>query len=211
VKGALICDETMEQFNTSRHSEGGYNLIRLGLLNSFANKIYQANPDNKPFSTMDITSPEVLHFLQKLYDNNVKYMLVGGVATTFHGYIRTTQDLDLWVQENPENKDKLIKTLEDVNVPGAENYRNVKMIAGWSDVTIGDQGFVADFMDSLKGFSSNDFDKCYSRAKDGLFEGVPIKVLHINDLIYEKKISGRDKDKDDVLNLERIRKERGNK
>lgn len=42
-----------------------------------------------------------LEFYLKVIDsfnkNQVDYMLVGGYAVNFHGYIRATGDLDLWV------------------------------------------------------------------------------------------------------------------
>ncbi len=158
---------------------------------------------------MDISHPEVLSFLQSLYDHKVEYMLVGDVATVFHGHVRITQGLDLWVKDSSENKDGLVKALEQIKVPGANRYRDVTMIPGWSSITIGDQGFEADLMGYMNFFKKEDFDMCYSRAKNGDFNGVPITVIHVNDLISEKKATGRHKDLDDVENLERIEKQRG--
>lgn len=132
------------------------------------------------------------------------------MATTFHGYIRTTQDLDLWIDDSPDNKDRLITVLKTVNVSGAENYIAVPMIAGWNSIVIGDGGFVADFMSSMKAFSSKDFNSCYLRAKKGEFQGVPITVIHLNHLITEKELTGRHKDLGDLENLQRIRKDLDN-
>jgi predicted nucleotidyltransferase len=185
------------------------NLHRLAKINSFAKKMYEANISNERKIFMDISNSEVQRFLQSLYDNKVEYMLVGGVATVFHGHVRTTQDLDLWVKESPENKKRLVRALKQVSVIGAENYEKVEMVPGWSSVTIGDHGFVADLMGYLKSFKKEDFDACYKRAVKAKFDSIPITVIQLKDLIAEKKATGRAKDIDDVLNLEKVQKAKG--
>ena len=173
-------------------------------LSGFARNIFFANPKNTKPKLVDIAHPEVLAFLKELHLNKVRYLLVGGMATTFHGYVRTTQDLDLWLDNTPENKERLIQALKNVAVAGAEHLRNIPLMAGWSTVSIGTEGFVADFMTELKSFAATDFAACYKKAATGVFEGVPIKVIHKNDLIREKKANSRPKDLDDVEQLERI-------
>jgi len=191
--------------------EGIKNIKQLVSLNSFAHKIYSSNPENPTRNNMNITDKEVLAFLQALNDHKVKYMLVGGVAVVFHGYVRTTQDLDLWIRKTDGNKEKLINALGAVDVHGAELYRNIPLIPGFSSVKIGEKGFEADLMDYIKSFSADQFDNCYKRAKKSKFEGVPFTVIHMDDLIKEKKAINRDKDKNDVQELEKIRnkKDRG--
>lgn len=184
------------------------NLYRFKSLNKLAEVIYKANKENKSVLFMDLSNDEVKNFLSELYKNNVEYMLVGGLATVFHGYIRTTQDLDLWVKETPDNKKKLVDALKASDVAGAERYEDVDMIPSWSTLTIGNEGFQADLMGYMKAFKKEDFDSCYKQAKRTEFDGVPITVIHINHLIQEKEKLGRSQDKVDVENLKRIRSER---
>ena len=139
------------------------NLTQLSKLNQLARFIYEANSQNDSKVFMNISNGEVQTFLQSLSDHEVQYMLVGGLATVFHGYIRTTQDLNLWIKESPENKKRLVKALEEIGVEGVSNYEKVQMIHGWSSIRIGESGFEADFMSYLKAFSQEDFDKCYQR------------------------------------------------
>ena len=171
-------------------------------LSGLARNLFLANPKNTKPKLVDIAHPEVLNFLKELHLNKVRYLLVGGMATTFHGYVRTTQDLDLWVDNATENKERLIQALKNVAVAGAEHLRNIPLIAG--SVAIGTEDFVADFMTELKSFAATDFAACYKKAATGVFEGVPIKVIHKNDLIREKKANSRPKDLDDVEQLQRI-------
>ena len=44
---------------------------------------------------MDVFDEELLKFWKALQQNNVQYIMVGGVATNLHGYNRTTDDIDM--------------------------------------------------------------------------------------------------------------------
>lgn len=56
----------------------------------------------------------------------------------------------------------------------------------------------------LKEISGFTFDEIYNNALNTVFEEIPMKVIHINDLIRNKKISGRAKDLNDLENLSKI-------
>lgn len=43
---------------------------------------------------MDVLDEELLQFWKVLNANQVKYIMVGGFATRFHGFDRATDDLD---------------------------------------------------------------------------------------------------------------------
>ena len=187
-------------------AEGIKNIKKLASLNLLAHKINSSNPENPTRNNMNITDKEVLAFLKALNDHKAKYMLVGGVATVFHGYVRTTQDLNLWIQKNDENKEKLIKALGVVDVRASELFRNIPLIPGFSRVEIGEKGFKTDLMEYIKFFTADQFDNCYKRARKTKFEGVPFTVIHIDDLIKEKKAVNRKKDQNDVIELEKIKK-----
>ena len=58
---------------------------------------------------------------------------------------------------------------------------------------------------SLKAFSDEDFDTCYARALNASFDGVPFRVIHLNDLIVEKQATRRLKDLSDVEELTKLR------
>jgi hypothetical protein len=36
-------------------------------------------------------------FLNLLNSNNVRYLLIGGYAVAYHGYVRATADMDVWI------------------------------------------------------------------------------------------------------------------
>jgi len=183
------------------NDSGIFGISRLADINLFAKRMYYSNPLNPNKYFMDINDQDVRQFLKALSDYKVRYMLVGGLATVFHGHVRTTQDLDLWIEDKPENKSRLIEALKSLEVSGAENYKNVDMIPGWSTITIGDKGLVADIMGYLHHFKKHEFDECYKRSIRTTYEGIPLVVISKKDLISEKKSIGRYKDLDDVENL----------
>ena len=81
---------------------------------------------------------------------------------------------------------------------------------GWTSVAVGKYGFTLDIGHALKAFSDEDFDACYARDLDVSFDGIPFKVLRMDDLITEKQATGRLKDLSDVDELIKIKNERGN-
>ena len=55
-------------------------------------------------------------FILALNQAEVEYVLVGGYAVIYHGYNRTTGDLDIWVNPTPANYKKLQKQSNDHQV-----------------------------------------------------------------------------------------------
>ncbi len=51
------------------------------------------------------------HFIQKLLDSEVALIIVGGYAVIYHGYKRTTGDIDIWIKPPNEKRDRLVKVL----------------------------------------------------------------------------------------------------
>ena len=61
---------------------------------------------------MDILDEELLKFWQFLNDNQVKYIMVGGFAVNMHGYSRATNDIDVWLKDEINNRRNLGKALK---------------------------------------------------------------------------------------------------
>jgi len=50
--------------------------------------------------------PDFKEFLRLLNASRVEYLLIGGYAVGYHGYPRTTGDLDVWVSSDIANAAK---------------------------------------------------------------------------------------------------------
>ena len=168
-----------------------------------ANAFYRGNTANPP-RQIDISQSDVQDLFRSLNRFGVRYLLVDGMANIVHGYVRTTEDLDLWIRVGDENKAHLVQALTENGVAGAQLIINVPLLFGWSTVMVGKRSFTLDMGHSLKAFADTDFDVCYARARDATFDDVPFKVIHIADLITEKRATGRPKDLGDVDELIRI-------
>ena len=113
---------------------------------------------------------------------NVRYIMVGGFATRFHGFNRNTDDLDIWLQDTLENRKGLRRAFAKL---------------GYGDL---------DIMTEMKGLEKLSFDECFKMASVADLDGVKVPFLHINHLIENKKVVNRPKDQVDVIELEKIRK-----
>lgn len=51
-------------------------------------------------------------FIQLLNEHEVEYLIVGGYAVAFHGYVRYTGDIDFFIALDPENAKKMEKVFQ---------------------------------------------------------------------------------------------------
>jgi hypothetical protein len=48
---------------------------------------------------MDVSDEQLMKFWAKLNSNQVRYVMIGGFATRFHGFNRNTDDIDMWIDD----------------------------------------------------------------------------------------------------------------
>lgn len=152
---------------------------------------------------MDLYSDEFLRLIRAFERHQVLYLLVGGFAVIKHGYSRTTGDLDIYLKDTPDNRQKLIDAFEEVGYGRLEGLLRVPFIAGYCEVMMND-GMYADLMSELPGLSPEEFDMHRQLAVTDMIEGVTVRFLHYNALIENKLATGRPKDLADVRHLEEI-------
>jgi hypothetical protein len=181
---------------SSKEYESRINLF--SKVNRTAIAFHNANPSLTDMTPIDLNDDEVISFLKDMQHEGIAYMLIGGFAMAFHGHIRATIDLDLWIKDEKENLEKFKGVLKRSGVVGLDKIRSLELIAGFTQFQLGDSGFVVDPMSRLKKFSTYDFDACYSRAQDGQYKGVSFKVISPRDLLQEKEATNRPKDQGDI-------------
>ncbi|HTI90386.1 MAG TPA: hypothetical protein VL727_07325 [Puia sp.] len=160
---------------------------------------------------MDILSDELLRFWKTLNEHKVRYIMVGGFATRFHGFNRNTDDLELWLDDTIENRKNLRTSFSELGYGAYSLLETMPFVPGWTSFYIGG-GIELDIMTTMKGLENLSFSECLNMASIADLEGVEVPFLHINHLIENKKIVTRPKDQVDVIELEKIRKfrEEGN-
>jgi hypothetical protein len=153
---------------------------------------------------MDILDEELLGIWRQFKAQDFRYIMVGGFATSFHGYSRFTADCDVWLQDNPENRKRFSRALSNLGFGKPELLEKMEFVADWTSFRL-QSGMELDVMSSLKNYSQLDFEECHKLAVRARIRDVEVPFLHINHLIAEKKASGRGKDLIDAEELERIR------
>jgi hypothetical protein len=159
---------------------------------------------------MDMLDDELLRFWKVLNEHKVRYIMVGGFATRFHGFNRNTDDLDMWLEDEVENRKNLRKSFSELGYGDFSSLEMMQFVPGWTNFYIGG-GIELDIMTNMKGLEDISFGECLSMASIADLEGVEVPFLHINHLIENKKIVNRPKDQVDVIELEKIRKIREEK
>jgi len=154
---------------------------------------------------MDIFDEEILKFWAALQKTKVKYIMVGGYATNLHGYQRFTGDIDIWIEDTLENRQRLHKVFIECGMGDYYMLETIQFIPGWTDFHLVN-GLRLDVLVNMKGLEGYSFDECLDMAAIADIDGIQIPFLHINQLIANKKAVNRPKDQQDVIELERIQK-----
>ena len=153
---------------------------------------------------MDIYNDEFLSLTSIFEKNQVKYLVIGGFAVNRYGYKRTTGDLDIYLKDTKENRQNLIAALEEIGYGRFDMLMDVPIVAGYCEILM-DNGMYADLMTEVKGLKQVDFEEHFSMATVDIVNEIPVRFLHFNHLIDNKKATGRSKDLLDIEELEKIR------
>src|SRR5260221_14553600 len=105
-------------------------------VNEVAVLFNNANPTNRNMSAIDFRDEDILKFFHDLGGKKVKYLLVGGFAMAFHGYVSAIHDLDLWIQDDPENIERLKEVLSEIGVRGIEKSSELQLVAGFTQFNV---------------------------------------------------------------------------
>ncbi len=154
---------------------------------------------------MDIFDEELLKLWRNLLANQVEFIMIGGIATNLHGYHRTTNDVDIWLNDSLSNRRKLREAFKNYGLGDFSGIETMQFVAGWTTFRL-DNTLEIDIMTSLKGLEEYTFDQAYQLASIADILDVRVPFLHINHLIQAKKAANRPKDQIDVIALEKIKK-----
>lgn len=156
--------------------------------------------------------------IEALNRNEVRYVVVGGVAVVLHGHARLTADLDLAVDLSRAEAKKAIDTLVGIGLrPRApvepSGFADPETRARW----IAEQGMQvfsmwdpANPMRSVDLFADNpvDFEELWARSELLPLLATTVRVASIPDLIRLKRLAGRPEDLLDIEALEAIMERR---
>jgi hypothetical protein len=140
-----------------------------------------------------ITSYEGL--LERLVTGQVKFALAGGLAVCLNGFIRTTVDVDIIVDNSPENIARLSEVLAEFGQGHGHGLTPSDLTNEPGAVRIV-ENFDLDIFVQLSGKTLADFAPLI--GLHALKSGVQIPYLKAAALIEAKAGSVRDKDRSDI-------------
>jgi hypothetical protein len=148
---------------------------------------------------------EALEVLASLDREQVDYVLVGGAAVAFHGIVRATEDLDIFVRPTAENIDRLRKALKAVyDDPSIDEISTEDLVGDYPSVRYypptGE--LFLDILTRLGEFASFE-DLEIQQIESG---GIKIKVASPRTLYWMKKDTVREIDH---MDAERLREKFG--
>lgn len=149
----------------------------------------------------NILNQDFSEFLIALNEAKVDYILVGGYAVIYHGYNRTTGDMDIWVRPTKENFNKLKIAFQKFGLSLFDMTEEKFLKTELYDVfSFGVPPVCIEILTKVKGL---DFEECFKSAIYQKFDDVDVNIIDFIDLIKSKKSVGRYKDLDDIENLEK--------
>jgi hypothetical protein len=127
----------------------------------------------------------------------VEYAVVGGVAVNAHGYMRATNDLDVFIRPTEENARAAFSALLAVGVP-LEGIEPGDLRDDEENLRFGPE---EDHIDILASIGEMPFDQVWRNRIETEVEGLSIPFISKQDLIENKRQVGRLRDLADVEEL----------
>ena len=142
-------------------------------------------------------SQDFREFIELLIKHKAEYLIVGGYAVGVHGHPRYTGDLDIWLNPNEQNAALILKA---VNEFGFSSYglTSSDFTKPGNVVQLGYPPLRIDLLTQIDGVT---FEECFANKKEVSIDGLQINFIGYNDLLKNKKESGRPRDIDDIDNL----------
>jgi hypothetical protein len=126
--------------------------------------------------------------------------VVGGVAVNAHGYLRATNDIDLFIRPTEENAIAAFTALRKIGVAlDGLDYRD--LLDDERNVRFGRE---EDHVDILASIGEMPFDQVWRNRIEMTIDGLTVPMISKADLIENKRQIGRLRDLADVEELERL-------
>ena len=141
--------------------------------------------------------PDFKEFLKLLNSQRVEYLLVGGYAVGYHGYPRSTGDMDLWLARSDANAARVIQALAAFGF--SESSLNPELFT--TEHKVVRFGIPPLRIDLLTSVSGVEFQACYAQRITDLIDGIPVSVIGLEELKQNKRAGNRAKDLNDLEHL----------
>ena len=135
-------------------------------------------------------------FIELLNKNNVRYIVIGGYAVVYHGYVRSTNDIDIWIDIHEDNIKNLIKVLDEFGFSSL----NIKK-GDFLPNQIIQLGHPPNRIDLITTPAGIEFETCYESKEQVSIDDTSVNFIDLENLIKAKKASNRTRDLADIEEL----------
>jgi hypothetical protein len=165
---------------------------------------------------------DAARIVEVLARHGVDYLLIGGVAGRYHGAERLTNDLDSLARRDRDNLERVAAALRELDaflrVGGVDDETAKALPVVVDGATLarletstwrtdaGDVDVLATIRDSQG--RRLGIDDIEDRATTVVVVGVTVRLASLDDIIESKRFADRDKDREALPELERLRDER---
>ena len=136
-------------------------------------------------------------FLRLLHSHQVEYLLIGGYAVGYYGFVRATGDMDIWVNINTANATNVVAALKEFGFAVPELSPELFL----QKARIIRMGIPPLRLEILTTISGVDFAECFDNKLIVQIEELEVNLINLQDLKVNKRASGRLKDLLDLENL----------
>jgi hypothetical protein len=144
---------------------------------------------------------DFLDLLRALSAAEVRFLVIGAYAVSFHSEPRATGDLDVWVEPTPENAPRVLAALQEFGAP----LRDLSVEDLASPDIVFQMGLPPRRIDILTSITGVDFAQAWPERSTTSIGDVVFCLIGREALIRNKAALGRPKDLLDVENLEKYR------
>jgi len=144
--------------------------------------------------------PDFKELLRSFNDHDVKYLIVGGYAVSFHSQPRATKDLDIFIKPDAENAKAVYAALASFGAP-LQNITVEDLANPTKFIRFGREPVAVDLLPAIDGV---DFDTAWKHRVSAMIDpaiGQTALFISEADLIASKTAAGRIRDLADVEEL----------
>ncbi|HUM00734.1 MAG TPA: hypothetical protein VL084_00485 [Thermoanaerobaculia bacterium] len=132
-------------------------------------------------------NPDFVEMLSELSASGADFLVVGAHALAAHGHPRATGDLDVWVRADPENAPRVLEALRRFGAPLFDLSVEDLSRPG----TVFQIGTAPARIDILTGVSGLTFEQAWPRRTTVKLGELSVGVIGREDLIRNKRATGR--------------------
>lgn len=151
---------------------------------------------------MKILEPIFINVIEKLIQNSVDFILIGGYAVNYYGYGRYTGDIDFWIRPTEANKENFVKAF--FQLCNDEGYVTKIKALNFGDaqvISIGEPPLRVDFLTKV---NLVNFEEAWAKRVFFPLKDMQLPVVDYHHLITMKFNTGRPKDQNDMDQLQKI-------